>query len=202
MRARTILGGCLAAVLLATAAPTASADDHGHDRGDDRGRRARATARAATHWFHNVDVADAAGYALPPDGPLHECIENLDGPGAMGLHYINGEFASDTKLDPKKPEALVYEPLRNGRLKLVAVEYVVFAEAWDAEHPDRPPRLFGHDLMLVPEPNRYELPAFYQIHAWVWKHNPDGVHADFNPRVSCDAGGRQSRSGLRLPQTV
>jgi hypothetical protein len=186
MRARTILGGCLAAVLLATAAPTASADDHGHDRGDDRGRRARATARAATHWFHNVDVADAAGYALPPDGPLHECIESFDDTGAMGFHHINGTFVSDIRLDPARPEALVYAPRRDGSLRLVAVEYVVFAEAWHAEHPRRKPRLFGHELMLVPEPNRYELPAFYQIHAWLWKHNPAGIHADFNPRVSCN----------------
>ncbi|HET6580207.1 MAG TPA: hypothetical protein VFG66_17955 [Gemmatimonadales bacterium] len=35
-------------------------------------------------------------------------------------------------------------------------------------------------------PNRYELPAFHQVHAWVWRHNPHGMFADHNPSVSCD----------------
>jgi hypothetical protein len=42
-------------------------------------------------------------------------------------------------------------------------------------------------FMLVEEPNRYELPAFYALHAWVWQDNPDGVFANFNPDVSCEA---------------
>lgn len=66
----------------------------------------------------------------------------------------------------------------------MGVEYVVFAEAWDAEH-DEPPSLLAHELHLVPEPNRYELPAFYQLHAWVWRSNPTGMFESFNPTVSC-----------------
>ena len=34
-------------------------------------------------------------------------------------------------------------------------------------------------------PNRYDLPAFYALHAWIWDHNPAGVFENFNPTVSC-----------------
>jgi hypothetical protein len=66
----------------------------------------------------------------------------------------------------------------------VAVEYVVFAEGWDAEN-EMAPMLFGEMFMLIDEPNRYELPAFYALHAWIWKDNPSGVFASFNPDVTC-----------------
>ena len=146
-----------------------------------------AVARAATAGYHRLEAATDGGYELPPaPAPLHECISAVDAPGAMGLHYINGTNVGDTVLDPARPAALVYEPTKNGRLRLVAAEYVVFAEAWDAEHPGETPQLFGRDLALVPEGNRYELPAFYQVHAWLWKKNPHGMHADHNTRVSCE----------------
>jgi hypothetical protein len=145
-----------------------------------------AAARAATEPFRDVAAAEEAGYGLPPEGPLHECIANLDGPGAMGFHWINGDLVGDTELDPATPEALVYAPTADGGLELVALEYVVFAEAWDADN-DMAPMLFDEMFMLVEEPNRYELPAFYALHAWVWQDNPDGVFANFNPDVSCEA---------------
>jgi hypothetical protein len=40
-------------------------------------------------------------------------------------------------------------------------------------------------FMLVEEPNRYELPAFYALHAWIWQENPSGVFESFNPDVTC-----------------
>jgi hypothetical protein len=41
-------------------------------------------------------------------------------------------------------------------------------------------------LNLVPEPNRYRLPAFYELHVWAWEDNPNGSFADWNTLVSCD----------------
>jgi len=143
-----------------------------------------AAAEAGTEAFTDPAAAEAAGYGLPPEGPLHECIASLDDTGAMGLHYINGDLVGDTVLDAAAPEALVYEPAADGSLELVALEYVVFAEAWDAEN-DTAPMLFGEMFMLVDEPNRYELPAFYALHAWIWKDNPSGTFASFNPDVTC-----------------
>ena len=94
----------------------------------------------------------------------------------MGFHYINGALL-DTTLDPTQPEALVYAPNANGRLRLVAVEYVVFQEPWIAEHGDEMPMLFGQEFMPVGFPNRYEIPAFFALHAWIWKNNPSGTFA-------------------------
>jgi hypothetical protein len=68
----------------------------------------------------------------------------------------------------------------------VALEYVVFQDAWDATHTT-PPELFGREFELVPAGNRYGLPPFYELHAWLWKHNPSGMFADWNPRVHCPA---------------
>lgn len=172
------VGGIL---LMATALAITSSSVVGAGEADDI-----AAAEAGTAAFSAVTAAEAAGYGLPPEGPLHECIASLDNTGAMGLHYINGDLVGDTELDPATPEALVYEPAADGSLTLVALEYVVFAEAWDAAN-DEPPMLFDQMFMRVDEPNRYELPAFYALHAWVWKENPSGTFASFNPNVTCGA---------------
>ena len=135
----------------------------------------------ASARFNAVGQAERAGYGLPPGGPLHECIASFDGTGAMGFHMINGSLL-DGVVDAAQPEALVYAPDKNGKLKLVALEYVVFAEAWTGEDP---PSLFGEDFMFTGAPNRYEIPAFWALHAWIWEGNPSGTSAPFNPAVSC-----------------
>lgn len=178
MRRGAIAPGLALALLTTFALPMAVAADEASDI---------AAAQAGTETYQDVAKAEADGYGLPPEGPLHECISSLDDTGGMGLHYINGDRVGDTSLDPATPEVLVYAPDADGDLVLVALEYVVFAEAWDAEN-DAPPTLFDREFMLVDEPNRYELPAFYALHAWVWKENPSGTFADFNPEVTCPAG--------------
>lgn len=142
-----------------------------------------AAIRDATTRFRDVTASEAAGYAVLTGTPLELCIDE-DGAGGMGFHRVNGDLVGDTVLDPLTPEALIYVPDAVGEPELVGVEYVVFAEAWDAEH-DSPPTLLGHELHLVSEPNRYELPSFYQLHAWVWRSNPTGMFESFNPTVSC-----------------
>jgi hypothetical protein len=136
------------------------------------------TVRRATAQFEDVHKADAAGYEL-----LHGCVS---GPqrGTMGIHFANGDLVGDGALDVLHPEALLYEP-KDGKLHLVGVEYVVIAEAWDASHKT-PPVLMGQLFNYVGAPNRYGLPAFYELHVWAWKHNPDGMFADWNRRVSCE----------------
>jgi hypothetical protein len=104
----------------------------------------------------------------------------------MGIHYVNGALVGDGELHATTPEALVYEPQPDGHERLVAVEYVVFQSAWDAAH-DHPPQLFGREFELVPAGNRYGLPPFYELHAWLWTHNPSGAFADYSPRVHCPA---------------
>lgn len=175
--------------LMSTSFGTVSAHDS-NSSSDVMHRQLRA-ARFATEKFKSVNRAEKAGYGLPPAGvPLHECISH-GADGAMGLHYINGNLL-DTKLDPRKPEALVYEPLKNGKLKLVALEFVVFQDAWNAKHPNRMPSLFGQMFMPVNAlPNNngltvYNIPPFYMLHVWLYKHNPSGRFNPWNPRVTCD----------------
>ena len=41
-------------------------------------------------------------------------------------------------------------------------------------------------MVPVGADNRYGIPAFYELHAWVWKDNPAGTFADYNPDVTCE----------------
>ena len=146
-------------------------------------------ARAGTAGYHDVDAAVAARYGPFTDVQGIACIDN-PGTGGMGIHYVSGELLADQPGSPTvsaaTPEALVYEPTPNGRLRLVAAEYIVFQAPWDATHAS-PPSLFGQQFELIESPNRYGAPSFYELHAWLWKHNPRGMFDDWNPRVSCDA---------------
>jgi hypothetical protein len=161
----------LATVLLAGAALAAPAQAAPSDL---------AAARAATAGHHG---GSHPGYALLTDAAGIACIDN-PGEGGMGIHYVNGALVGDGEVAAARPELLVYEPLANGHERLVAAEYVVFQDAWDASH-DAPPALFGREFELVEAGNRYGLPPFYELHAWLWKHNPAGMFEDWNPRVTC-----------------
>jgi methanethiol oxidase len=175
----------LAAALAVAVTPAAAAQS---DRSSDLRK-----ARNATAGYRHLAAAQADGYGLLTDAQGVACIDN-PGVGGMGVHYVKESLARDATVDPRTPEALVYEPRRRGRMRLVALEYVVFQEQWDAEH-DSPPELFGRELMLVPAPNRYGLPAFYELHVWLWKHNPRGLFDDWNPRVSCGPQSSQDEEG-------
>ena len=146
-----------------------------------------AEARRATRPFRSVVRSTRAGYALPPEGPLHQCVTDYKNTGAMGFHLINGANAGDTVLDPAEPEALVYHRDDRGQVRLGALEYVVDAAAWKGAGNGAPPRVMGQEMMLVEAPNRYELPSFYMLHVWLWKRNPLGIYSPWNARVSCHA---------------
>ena len=154
---------------------------------------------AATARYHSLVQAGRGGYGQPPaPAPLHECISSFNGTGSMGFHFINGGLL-DTTLDPTQPEVLVYEPDKHGKLNLVALEFVTFKADWDKAHPGVMPELFGQMFMETGEPNRYDIPAFYSLHVWLWKWNPSGLFAPFNPRVSCagaEAAGGSSTASL------
>lgn len=142
--------------------------------------------RAATEQFRDVPTAEDAGYGLFKDAKDIACID-LPGVGGMGVHYVNNGLVGDAVVDPLRPEAMVYAQGGGGALKLAAVEYIVFQGAWEAEHGvgADPPSLFGVDFDLTPEGNRFEIPAFYALHAWLFRGNPAGQFTPWNPRVSC-----------------
>ncbi|RWA65159.1 hypothetical protein [Mesorhizobium sp.] len=127
--------------------------------------------RAADSRFEDVAVAKAEGYAPIP------CASGITG-GAMGIHYVNAAYLKDDAVDVTKPEAVMYEPMADGTLRLIAVEYIT---------AKGPASLEGQLFNFNSAPNRYGLGAFYELHVWAWKQNPTGTFADMNPNVSCDA---------------
>jgi hypothetical protein len=135
-------------------------------------------ARRATAKYQDVKVALADSF-LPDFG----CVDQ-PGQGGMGIHYINAGRVGNPKIEALEPEILVYEPDKHGRLQLVALEYLVLRDVWDAANP-QPPMLFGHPFHLVRAPNRYGLPDFYELHLWAWKKNKNGIFNDWNPAVQC-----------------
>jgi hypothetical protein len=126
--------------------------------------------RAANSRFKDVNVAMAEGYAPIP------CTSGIDG-GAMGVHYVNGEYLKDETPDIKRPQAVMYEPLPDGKMELVAVEYIA---------SKGPASLEGQLFSFTGAPNRYGLGPFYELHVWAWKANPRGAFADMNPRMMCE----------------
>ncbi|RPI83779.1 MAG: hypothetical protein EHM41_15105 [Chloroflexi bacterium] len=134
--------------------------------------------REATEGFQDVEDAQAAGYGL-----FHGCVSSPE-EGAMGIHYVNGDLVGDGALDAMQPEAIIYE-MQNGQMRILGVEYVVIAEAWHATN-EAPPVLMGQLFNYVSSPNRYGIPAFYELHVWAWERNPNGIFADYNPNVSCE----------------
>jgi len=182
-RHTAVAAGLIGLVAAGTLAFTAAASRDKH-----RSTRASlavqlAPAQLGTVGFLDVAAAKTAGYAELHDADDIACIEHPR-KGAMGVHYVNGDLVGDALLYPARPEALVYEPTGSGKLELVALEYIVFQKAWDERHK-RPPTLFGQRFTLVEKPNRYGLDPFYELHAWLWKPNPSGLFADYNPLVSC-----------------
>jgi len=137
----------------------------------------------ATAKYKNINVAlyKEKGWAVATP-----CVSGPDH-GAMGIHVVQGARIADGLLDPAAPEALIYEPLPNGYFRLVGVEFIQLADDWQARNPNGGvPSVDGNLMNLVGFPNRYGLPAFYELHVWAWEDNPDGNFSDWNNRVTCE----------------
>ena len=101
--------------------------------------------------------------------------------GGMGVHFFNGMLMG--KLDPLKPQVLVYEPV-GGKLRLIAAEYFV---PLSPEVKARP-QLFGRPFDGPMEGHHPLMPQelkHYDLHVWLWKKNPAGLFAPTNPDVKC-----------------
>ena len=135
--------------------------------------------RESTERFKDVSVAQREGYALQ-----FGCVSGSDS-GAMGLHYVNGALVGSGVIDATHPQIVIYEPTADGGLKLIGADYLVLADMWNAQHPEGPPQLMGQLFHLFESPNRFGLPAFYTLHVWAWKDNPNGAFVNWHPNVSC-----------------
>ena len=116
-----------------------------------------AAVRAATERFRDVRAALAEGYVRDPLD-LCDTAEMMGRPpevGAMGIHYFRADLlgissppaprvtGTGVHIDFRRPSILIYEPQADGSLELVAVENLVFAEAWAKA---------GHSGFVVREP--------------------------------------------------
>jgi hypothetical protein len=164
----------LTLALTAALAPAAAAHHPGHGQ---KTHRQIEVVRKATERFKDVREARRAGYE-----PAAECVAGPD--GGMGVHYTNARLASDPRLEIRHPEILVYEPHGDGR-RLVAVEYYRPDADGRLDTDDDRPHLFGRGFDGPMEGHEPGMPVHYDLHAWVWKHNPAGTFSQFNPRVSC-----------------
>lgn len=164
-----------------------------------------AEVRALTDRFRDVEVALADGYIRDP-GDICETADMMGRPaeqGAMGIHFFRPDLlgiagppaarvgGNGTHTDFRKPAILIYEPQENGSLELVAVENLVFIDAWNASGQSAPPTFHGvpYDRMVDdPETTVDEAHLFephYDRHVWIYRENPNGVFTSFNPAVTC-----------------
>jgi hypothetical protein len=172
----------LAVSLLATGILTGTSfaqHQASHESRPDRAGALIKTVREATERFKDVSVAEAEGYKL-----TFGCVTGPDA-GAMGLHYVNFPLVVTGVLDATKPQIVLYEPAGNGKVKLTGADFLVLAEQWDKAHPGTPPELMGQIFHYFEAPNRFGLPAFYTLHVWAWKDNPNGAFVNWHPSVSC-----------------
>ena len=164
-----------------------------------------AAVRAATERFRDVKVALAEGYLRDPGNVCDEAtmMGKPAALGAMGIHFFRPDLlgitgppnprvnGTGTHTDFSKPSVLIYEPQADGSLELVAVENLVFIDAWEKAGNKAPPSFQGvpYDRMVddpatkLDEAHMFE--PHYDRHVWIYRENPNGVFAQFNPQVSC-----------------
>jgi hypothetical protein len=161
--------------------------------------------RRATDRFRDSKVALAEGYLRDPTNTC-ETADMMGRPasdGAMGIHFLRPDLlglappstarvsGNGTHTDFLKPAVLIYEPQKDGSLALVAVENLVWVKSWEAAGNREAPSFQGvkFDLMADdPATKLDEAHGFdphYDRHVWLYRDNPRGMYAQFNPNVSC-----------------
>src|SRR5437762_1541532 len=166
-----------------------------------------AAVRHAAAKYRDVGTAIAEGFTTDGKCMSAAMIGYPAKAGAMGLHYVRKDLigitppapgarvtGTGTHTDFLHPSMLVYEPQSDGSLKLVAVENLVFESAWDAARHKRPPSFHRVPYVLlkddpnttVDEAHNYQ--PHYELHVWLFRHNPAGMFAEFNPNVTCAHG--------------
>ena len=171
----------------------------------DNGEPSLEEVKELTAKYQDVQVALAEGYIRDP-GDICDTADMMGRPkelGAMGIHFFRPDLlgisappnprvdGNGTHIDFRKPAILIYEPRADGSLALVAVENLVFAKAWHAAGNKRPPTFHGveYDSMKddpatsIDEAHMFE--PHYDRHIWLYRENPNGMFAQFNPAVSC-----------------
>jgi hypothetical protein len=155
--------------------------------------------RAATSRYQNVEVALAEGYVRDPMDVCETSyyLGSMTDDGTMGIHFFRPDLlgvaegetrhdAAGTHADFLRPAMLVYEPQPDSVLELVAVANMIDAQAWsDAGH--REPPAFGEvPFDSHPANGGAGFAAYYDLHVWLFRDNPSGLFAPYNPAVTCE----------------
>lgn len=167
-------------------------------------RSALEEVRGATRRFEEVETAKEAGYVRDP---MDRCEMAADQGrpaqlGGMGVHYFRPDLLEITEEKPRvdgtgthtdftEPGVLVYEPRPDGSMELVAVENMVFKDAWDEEHEGKPTFHGLEYFQMVDNPRTEADEAHlfrphYELHLWVHRENPIAVYSEWNPEVTCE----------------
>jgi hypothetical protein len=150
---------------------------HGSGHGDALGSSLE-RLRYVTGAFHSETLATAAGFEAEP-----VCVASPD--GGMGYHHVNQDRIADGVINKDKPEILLYAGSASSERRLVGVEYFKVDEDQNLATDDDRPTLFGRAFEGPMEGHAPGMPIHYDLHVWVWKKNPAGMFAMFNPKVSC-----------------
>jgi hypothetical protein len=169
------------------------------------GEPSLAEVRELTAKYKDVNVALKEGYIRDPFD-LCDTAAMMGMPaewGAMGVHYFRPDLLGVTEppnprvngvgtyVDFRKPAILIYEPQANGSMELVAVENLVFQASWKAAGHNAPPTFQGVPYDTMADDPKTELDEAHMFmphfdrHVWIYRDNPNGVFAPFNPKVSC-----------------
>ena len=95
--------------------------------------------------------------------------------GGQGVHYGRTELI-DSVVTTMDPEIVMYEPQAGGGNELIGIEYIVPFANWTSPTP---PTVLGHPM------HRNEPLGLWVHHVWLFRENPSGIYADWNPSVSC-----------------
>lgn len=195
----------LSLVMLATAACTTQPPTTSLTSQPAPGEPTLAEVRMLTDRFRDVNVALAEGYIRDPMN-ICDNAAMMGKPaalGGMGIHFFRPDMlgvtappnprvdGSGTHTDFRKPAILIYEPQADGSLELVAVENLVFQKSWAATGAKAPPTFHGvawdnmkdDPATTIDEAHMFE--PHFDRHVWIYRENPNGVFAQFNPNVSC-----------------
>lgn len=196
---RAMIGAAALAAVMAVCAQAALAGDNAEPSLNE--------VRALTAKYQDVNAAMAEGYIRDP-GDMCDTADMMGRPkdlGAMGIHYFRPDLlgisgppnprvsGTGTHTDFRKPSILIYEPQADGSLKLVAVENLVFDKAWQAAGKGEWPTFQGQaynamaddPATTIDEAHLFE--PHHDLHVWLYRDNPNGMFAQFNPSVSCAA---------------
>jgi hypothetical protein len=124
--------------------------------------------------YENPNVALSHGFAQAP-----VCVQSTDGSGALGTVLVNPSL-STKKVDLTQPQELFYDfNPSHGARQLLGVGYI---ERNTGQRPPATP--LGH--MEGPLPGVFPGEgSHYELHAWIFRRNPDGVFDFWNKDVSC-----------------